>query len=142
MAQRSKNRINLTEGPIFSSLLRFAIPILLGSIVTQLYNVADSVIVGRFVSSDALAAVSASSPVRSERYRCSSKSCFHCSVLNTCMFIVYYDRRTGSMSAASSPSEYAVDNILRCQTVPDYRIYRNYREYDLPDGKRRTSRDG
>ncbi len=65
MAQRSKNRINLTEGPIFSSLLRFAIPILLGSIVTQLYNVADSVIVGRFVSSDALAAVSASSPVMS-----------------------------------------------------------------------------
>ena len=65
MAQRGKGRINLTEGPIFSSLLRFAIPILLGSIVTQLYNVADSVIVGRFVSSDALAAVSASGPVMS-----------------------------------------------------------------------------
>ena len=65
MAQRMNSRISLTEGPIFSSLLRFAIPILLGSIVTQLYNVADSVIVGRFVSSDALAAVSASGPVMS-----------------------------------------------------------------------------
>ena len=65
MAQKKNSRINLTEGPIFSSLLRFAIPILLGSIVTQLYNVADSIIVGRFVSSDALAAVSASGPVMS-----------------------------------------------------------------------------
>ena len=58
MAQIRNSRINLTEGPIFSGLLRFAVPILLGSIVTQLYNVADSVIVGRFVSADALAAVS------------------------------------------------------------------------------------
>lgn len=58
-------RVNLTEGPIFRNLLIFAMPILLGSIVTQLYNVADSVIVGQFVSSDALAAVSAASPVMS-----------------------------------------------------------------------------
>ena len=60
-----KQRIDLTEGPIVSGLLRFALPILLGTIVTQLYNVADSVIVGRFVSADALAAVSASGPVMS-----------------------------------------------------------------------------
>lgn len=57
--------MDLTQGPIFQSLIRFALPILLGSIVSQLYNVADSVIVGRFVSSDALAAVSASGPVMS-----------------------------------------------------------------------------
>ena len=56
------SKSSLTEGPVFANLLRFALPILLGSIVTQLYNVADSVIVGRFVSSDALAAVSACSP--------------------------------------------------------------------------------
>ena len=60
-----KKRMDLTEGPIVGNLLRFAVPILLGSIVTQLYNVADSVIVGRFISSDALAAVSASGPVMS-----------------------------------------------------------------------------
>ena len=47
------------------NLLRFAVPILLGTIVTQLYNVADSVIVGRFIGADALAAVSAGSPVMS-----------------------------------------------------------------------------
>ncbi len=61
----TKSRIDLTEGPIFKNLMRFSMPILLGCIVTQLYNVADSVIVGQFVSSDALAAVSASSPVMS-----------------------------------------------------------------------------
>ncbi len=60
-----KSRTNLTEGPIFKNLLIFSIPILLGSIVTQLYNIADSVIVGQFVSADALAAVSASGPVMS-----------------------------------------------------------------------------
>lgn len=58
-----KSRVNLTEGPIMQNLLIFTMPILLGSIVTQLYNVADSVIVGRFVSKDALAAVSAGAPV-------------------------------------------------------------------------------
>ena len=62
MAEKS-NRIDLVEGPIFSNLLRFAIPILFGSIVTQFYNVADSMIVGRFINSEALAAVSASTPV-------------------------------------------------------------------------------
>ena len=60
-----KRRIDLTEGPIVRNLLRFAVPILLGTIVTQLYNVADSVIVGRFIGADALAAVSAGSPVMS-----------------------------------------------------------------------------
>ena len=65
MAKGSSKTLNLTEGPIFSSLLRFAVPILMGTIVTQLYNVADSAIVGRFVSSDALASVSAAAPVMS-----------------------------------------------------------------------------
>ena len=64
MAAR-RQRIDLTEGPIVQNLLRFAVPILLGTIVTQLYNVADSVIVGRFISAEALAAVSASGPVMS-----------------------------------------------------------------------------
>ena len=60
-----KSRIDLTQGPIYKNLLLFAVPILLGTVVTQLYHVADSVIVGQFVSSDALAAVSASSPAMS-----------------------------------------------------------------------------
>lgn len=55
--------MDLASGPIFSTLIRFAVPILFGSIVTQFYNVADSMIVGRFISSEALAAVSASTPI-------------------------------------------------------------------------------
>ena len=65
MITPGKQRIDLTEGPIIQNLLRFAVPILLGTIVTQLYNVADSVIVGRFIGAEALAAVSAGSPVMS-----------------------------------------------------------------------------
>lgn len=64
-ASANRHRVNLTEGPIFKNLLIFAMPIFLGTIVTQLYNVADSAIVGRFVSTNALAAVSASAPVMS-----------------------------------------------------------------------------
>lgn len=60
-----RSRADLTEGPIFSRLMTFAMPIFLGTIVNQMYNVADSMIVGHFVSKDALAAVSAGAPVMS-----------------------------------------------------------------------------
>ncbi len=61
----TRSKVSLTQGPIVKNLLIFAVPILLGTIVTQLYNVADSVIVGQFVSAQALAAVSAASPAMS-----------------------------------------------------------------------------
>lgn len=61
----ARSRVDLTQGPILSKLLTFAMPILLGTIVTQMYNVADSVIVGRFVNKEALAAVSAGAPIMS-----------------------------------------------------------------------------
>jgi len=56
-------KTQLTEGPILKNLLIFSLPILLGSIVTELYHVADSVVVGQFIGPDALAAVSAGAPV-------------------------------------------------------------------------------
>lgn len=65
MAKWLNNRLDLTQGPVFKGLMAFSIPILLGTVVTQLYNVADSVIVGKMVGADALAAVSAGSPVMS-----------------------------------------------------------------------------
>ncbi len=49
--------IELTRGPIFRSLIRFALPLMLGNLLQQLYNVADTLIVGRYVGPDALAAV-------------------------------------------------------------------------------------
>jgi len=53
----------LTSGPVFSGLLRFSLPILLGTIVSHLYNLTDSIIVGKLVGPDALSAVSAISPI-------------------------------------------------------------------------------
>lgn len=55
--------LDFTEGPIKSSLIRFAIPLFLGNMFQQLYNAADSLIVGNFLGPQALAAVSSSSPV-------------------------------------------------------------------------------
>ena len=50
----------ITEGVIWKQLLLFFFPIVLGTFFQQLYNTADSIIVGKFVGKDALAAVSSS----------------------------------------------------------------------------------
>ena len=49
--------LDLTEGGITGRLLRFALPLMAGNLLQQLYNVADTLIVGRFLGADALAAV-------------------------------------------------------------------------------------
>ncbi len=54
---------DLTQGPILSKLVGFAIPVILGNLCMQLYNVVDSVIVGNYVGTDALAAVGACFPI-------------------------------------------------------------------------------
>ncbi len=50
----------LLEGPIWKGIVSFAIPIFLGNLFQQLYNTVDSLIVGNFLGSNALAAVSSS----------------------------------------------------------------------------------
>lgn len=50
----------MTEGPIGRQIIRFAIPLFLGNLFQQLYNTADTLIVGRLLGSSALAAVSSS----------------------------------------------------------------------------------
>lgn len=47
----------LTQGPVLPVMLRFAVPMILGNLLQQCYNVADTLIVGRFLGADALAAV-------------------------------------------------------------------------------------
>lgn len=54
---------NLTEGNIFKQLLLFALPILLTNVIQQLYNLADSVIVGQYVGKEALAGVGANTTI-------------------------------------------------------------------------------
>ena len=53
-------QIDLTTGSIPKTLLRFAFPMICGNLLQQLYNVADTLIVGRFLGSDALGAVGSS----------------------------------------------------------------------------------
>ena len=47
----------LTQGPVIRTMIRFAIPMILGDLLQQCYNIADTLIVGRFLGTDALAAV-------------------------------------------------------------------------------------
>lgn len=48
---------DLTRGPITKTMLTFAVPMILGNLLQQFYNIADTLIVGRFLGSQALAAV-------------------------------------------------------------------------------------
>ena len=57
--KKSKNTELMTEGSIFRNLLFFAIPLILGNLLQQTYNAVDSIIVGNYVGSNALAAVGA-----------------------------------------------------------------------------------
>lgn len=51
---------DLTQGPVMKTMLRFAVPMILGNLLQQCYNVADTLIVGRFLGVNALAAVGSS----------------------------------------------------------------------------------
>lgn len=54
---------DLTQGPIGRGIFNFSVPMLIGNIFQQLYNVADSLIVGNFLGKQALAAVGATFPI-------------------------------------------------------------------------------
>ena len=62
MASKSNTR-DMTAGTIWKHIVLFAIPLLIGNFFQQLYNTVDSVVVGNFVSSQALAAVGSTGPV-------------------------------------------------------------------------------
>lgn len=54
---------DMTEGTPWKGILQFTIPLLLGNIAQQLYNTADSIIVGRYIGDNALAAVGSAGPI-------------------------------------------------------------------------------
>ena len=58
---RERKKTDLTEGSVWRKLLVFFLPIAAGTIIQQLYNAVDGLIVGRFVGTNALAAVGGSS---------------------------------------------------------------------------------
>lgn len=55
--------VDMTEGNPVIQIIKFTIPMLLGNIAQQLYNTVDSIIVGRFVGDNALAAVGSAGPI-------------------------------------------------------------------------------
>lgn len=57
------NIMNMTEGNTVKLLISFSIPMLIGNIFQQLYNLADSVIVGQIIGADALAAIGATGSI-------------------------------------------------------------------------------
>lgn len=64
MKEQNKTTSGLmTEGIIWKQILFFSIPLLVGNVFQQLYNMADSIVVGNYVSDQALAAVGACTPL-------------------------------------------------------------------------------
>ena len=57
----SKNQIDMTTGAIFPKLVKFAIPLILSSILQLLFNAADIIVVGRYAGDNSLAAVGSTS---------------------------------------------------------------------------------
>ncbi len=55
--------VDMREGNPVTQIIRFSIPMLIGNIAQQLYNTVDSIIVGRFVGDNALAAVGSAGPI-------------------------------------------------------------------------------
>ena len=53
----------MTLGSPWKRIMEFAVPMLIGNVAQQLYNTADSVIVGHYVGDNALAAVGSASPI-------------------------------------------------------------------------------
>ena len=63
LAGGRRTDVDMTEGNITRHIIVFAIPLLLGNIFQQLYNMVDTAVVGKFVGEDAVAAVGSSFPV-------------------------------------------------------------------------------
>lgn len=86
----TKDEYLITDPPL-KALTVFAMPMILGSFFQQVYNMADSIIVGQFVGSSALAAVGACAALTNVFYlystrcrrgrRCTGKPLFRCSKL-------------------------------------------------------------
>ena len=57
LAKNNKNTLLMTQGNIWKLLITFSIPLIIGTLLQQMYNTADSIIVGNFVGSNGLAAV-------------------------------------------------------------------------------------
>ena len=63
MARVNQRGRLMTEGPIWKHIVLFAFPLLIGNLFQQFYNTVDSIVVGNFVSTQALAAVGSTTAI-------------------------------------------------------------------------------
>jgi putative MATE family efflux protein len=77
---------DLTEGKVGKTLIRFSIPLFLSVVFQQFYNLADSIIAGKYAGKDALAAVGASYPVTMIFMAVATGSNIGCSVVISQLF--------------------------------------------------------
>ena len=56
--KKESTAVNLTEGPIVKNILLFAIPLFIGQLLQQFYNMVDAWVIGNFADNNAFAAVS------------------------------------------------------------------------------------
>ena len=61
--QKQSTRLDMTTGNSLPLILKFSLPILLGNLFQQLYTVVDGIVVGKNVSTEALAAVGVGFPI-------------------------------------------------------------------------------
>ena len=59
VASPRKNEVDMLHGPLLGKILMFAMPFALSGVLEQLFNSVDVMVVGRFASSEAMAAVGA-----------------------------------------------------------------------------------
>ena len=59
----NSSTMDMTKGKPYKVIIAFAIPLMIGNIFQQLYSMVDTMVVGRFIGTNALAAVGATSPV-------------------------------------------------------------------------------
>ncbi len=78
--------VRMTEGSISKHLIHYSIPLILGNLLQLTYNAVDSIIVGRFIGKDALAAVGTASPVMNILILGISGICIGASVLMSKFF--------------------------------------------------------
>ena len=68
MSESKGIRGNMTAGSPMRLILAFSIPLLLGNVLQQMYNMVDSIVVGNYVGTTALAAVGTGFPTALKKY--------------------------------------------------------------------------
>lgn len=81
---------DMTGGNPFKNLFCFAMPMVIGNVFQQFYNIIDSIVIGKFVSSKALAAVGASYPIAFVFIAVATGASIGCSVVISQLFGARY----------------------------------------------------